>query len=63
MDSLRTWLQAERGRAAWLAGNLGITRGALSQWRWVPARHVLAVEALTGISRHVLNPAVFGEAA
>lgn len=26
-----------------------------------PARHVIAIEKLTGVSRHVLRPDVFGE--
>lgn len=29
----------------------------------IPAHHVIAVERLTGISRHELRPDVFGEAA
>lgn len=34
---------------------------AISQWDKVPARRVLEVEEITGISRHVLRPDVFGE--
>lgn len=30
--------------------------------RPIPARHVLAIEAATGVSRHVLRPDVFGRA-
>lgn len=40
-----------------LAGvGLVITRQAVSQWRIVPAEHAEAVEAATGIKRHVLRP-------
>lgn len=60
MEHLRAWLNAERGRRSELAAKLCITSGALSQWSQVPADRVMAVEALTGISRHVLRPDVFG---
>jgi hypothetical protein len=45
-----------------LAQQLGITTGAISQWRVVPANRVLAVEAATGISRQELRPDLFGPA-
>lgn len=38
----------------------GITSQAVSQWRQVPPERVLAVEGLTGISRHDLRPDIFG---
>lgn len=40
---------------------LGKSRGAVSQWKRVPAAEVLRVEQLTGISRYRLRPDVFGE--
>lgn len=43
-----------------LASKLGITKGAVSQWDRVPDVHVLAVEAESGVSRHLLRPDVFG---
>lgn len=43
-----------------LAQALGITHGAVSQWSRVPTDRVLDVERITGISRHVLRPDVFG---
>ncbi len=43
-----------------LAHALGLTKGAVSQWERVPPEHVLRVEGLTGVSRHVLRPDVFG---
>lgn len=62
MQHLLAWLNMERGRRSQLAGKLGITPGALSQWIRVPAEHVLEIESLTGISRHELRPDIFGPA-
>ena len=42
-----------------LARALGITHGAVNQWRRVPAERVVAVERITGIPREVLRPDVF----
>lgn len=42
-----------------LAEALGITKQALSQWKHVPIEHVLAIEALIEIPRHVLRPDVY----
>lgn len=38
----------------------GITSQAVSQWKRVPADRVLAVERLTGVSRHELRPDIYG---
>lgn len=38
----------------------GITPQAVWKWKRIPAEHVLAIEALTGISRSKLRPDVFG---
>lgn len=43
-----------------LARYLGISQAAISQWRRIPHLRVLEVEKLTGISRHVLRPDIFG---
>ena len=45
-----------------LSKRLGISKQAVSLWQWkgVPAERVLAVEGVTGISRHELRPDVFG---
>ncbi len=45
-----------------LSEALGLSRAAASQWDRVPAEHVLPVERLTGVSRHVLRPDIFGPA-
>lgn len=39
-----------------VATGLGITRGAVAQWRKVPAERVAEVSALTGIPKHELRP-------
>lgn len=51
-----------RGAKRELAEALGITSGAISQWTQVPPNRAIAVERLTGISRHDLCPDVFGPA-
>lgn len=60
MEHLITWLDEQRGRRGELAAALRITSGALSQWKQVPADRAVAVEGVTGISRHLLRPDVFG---
>lgn len=48
------------GGARAIAGALGITRQAVEQWATVPAKHVLAVEQLSGVSRYELRPDIYG---
>lgn len=46
-----------------LAAAIGVAQNVVSNWRKrgkVPAEHVLAIEAATGVSRHLLRPDVFG---
>jgi len=46
-----------------LAASIGVAQNVVSNWRKrgkVPAEHVLAIEAATGVSRHLLRPDVFG---
>jgi DNA-binding transcriptional regulator YdaS (Cro superfamily) len=46
-----------------LAASIGVAQNVVSNWRKrgkVPAEHVLAVEAASGVSRHALRPDVFG---
>lgn len=38
---------------------LGLSRGACSQWRRIPAERVLEVERLTGIPRETLRPDLY----
>lgn len=42
-----------------LADALHIKPQALSQWKRVPALRVLAVEQITGVSRHELRPDIY----
>jgi len=52
------------GGVSRLARQLGVTQGAVSGWKIyggrVPPARVLAVESLTGVSRYVLRPDIFG---
>jgi len=42
-----------------LARELGLTKQAIAQWIVAPAKHVMAIERLTGIHRENLRPDVF----
>jgi DNA-binding transcriptional regulator YdaS (Cro superfamily) len=46
---LHQWLDAEEGRAKWLAESLGVSKSAVSNWRLqgVPMLHMERIEALT----------------
>jgi DNA-binding transcriptional regulator YdaS (Cro superfamily) len=53
------------GGATRLASTLGVKVNVVTNWRGrrtVPAEHVLAIEAATGVSRYDLRPDVFGPA-
>jgi DNA-binding transcriptional regulator YdaS (Cro superfamily) len=46
-----------------VADQLGVSSQAISQWtRWqkVPPKRVLALEAISGVSRHDLRPDIYG---
>src|SRR5215468_4993888 len=44
-----------------LAKKIGISQPSVSNWSRVPAERVLAVEAVTGVSRAVLRPDLFAD--
>jgi TorA maturation chaperone TorD len=44
-----------------LAQALGLTWSSVSDWRSIPAEHVLEIEALTGVARTVLRPDLYPE--
>jgi TorA maturation chaperone TorD len=46
-----------------LAEKIGISQPSVSNWTRVPAERVRAVEAVTGVSRTVLRPDLFGQSA
>lgn len=50
---------AKAGGLAGLANPLGISIQAVSQWDEVPPLRVLAVEGVTGVSRHELRPDLY----
>ena len=37
-----------------------LTRQAVAKWEEIPPRHVLALERLSGVSRHDLRPDIYG---
>ena len=47
------------GGLAGLAGPLGITPQAVSQWDEVPPLRVLDVERISGVPRHALRPDLY----
>lgn len=54
-NPLRPW-----PRATLVAARaLGLTPSAVSQWKRVPVKHLLAVEAATGIPRELLRPDLY----
>lgn len=67
MNAIATAIEKLGAGQAGIARLLGVTPQAVNQWvsgtRPVPPRHVLVVEAATGVSRHLLRPDVFGPAA
>ena len=56
MDETRNLLRRERGMITKIAAGLGITHGAVSQWKVVPSDRVVEIERITGIPRHELRP-------
>jgi DNA-binding transcriptional regulator YdaS (Cro superfamily) len=62
MTKLSEWLSAERGRVKELAAKLGVTHGAISQWKKVPAERLGDVSRATGIPPEELRPDIFQEA-
>lgn len=48
------------GSASLLARHLGLSPSAVLQWDVVPPKRALKVEELTGVSRHLLRPDVYG---
>lgn len=44
-----------------LAQELGITRGAVSQWERVPAERLFEVSRITGLSPEQLRPDLFNK--
>jgi DNA-binding transcriptional regulator YdaS (Cro superfamily) len=61
MDALKTYLKSEWGNLSKLATALGVTPGAIAQWKRVPAERVPQVSRITGIPRESLRPDIFAE--
>ncbi len=43
-----------------VAERLGVSRQAMQQWTSVPVKRVLALEAMSGVSRYDLRPDIYG---
>jgi DNA-binding transcriptional regulator YdaS (Cro superfamily) len=56
MDKIIQRAVKKAGGITSLADKLGIKHQTIYSWKNVPADHVIAVERITGISRHVLRP-------
>lgn len=54
MDAVR-----ERMPLSWLARKIGVSRGAIAQWKEVPAERMGVVSRETGIPMEVLRPDIF----
>lgn len=59
MKKLLEWFDEKRGRKVRLARGLGLTPGAISQWKQVPADKAVDVSSITGIPVEELRPEVF----
>lgn len=57
MDAVR-----ERMPLSWLARRIGVTRGAIAQWKEVPAERMGEVSRATGIPMETLRPDIFDAA-
>ena len=55
--------EAGRGLRLKIAKELGITHGAVYQWRRVPAERVLKVAEITGIPKEKLRPDLYPQEA
>ena len=55
-------IKAAGGGAA-LARHLGLVRQAVYQWDRIPIEHVLPIERLTGLPRHVQRPDIYPDPA
>jgi len=51
---------AAAGSLADLAKKLDLTVQAVCQWKEVPPERCLQVESITGVSRHILRPDIYG---
>lgn len=52
-------IRAQRGLMAEITRHIGVSTGAVPQWKRVPAEHVETVAEITGIPPHELRPDVF----
>jgi len=58
-DPVLKLVRRERGTAARLARELGISRPAVWRWKRVPAEYVMPLETLLKIPRHRIRPDLY----
>jgi DNA-binding transcriptional regulator YdaS (Cro superfamily) len=58
-DPVLEMVRSKRGTAVRIAAACGIMPPAVWRWPHVPAKHVLAVEALLDIPRHQIRPDLY----
>lgn len=59
MDAVKNALQAKPPKErsiAWLARQLGLSRGALLHWEKIPDDYLEEITAITGVPARVLRP-------
>jgi DNA-binding transcriptional regulator YdaS (Cro superfamily) len=56
--ALRAAISAAGGKRK-LARLLGISHQAISQWRSIPAKHIIKIEEVTGVPRERLRPDLY----
>ncbi len=59
VEALKKKLRQENKSITWLADQLSITRGAISQWDRVPAERIGEISNITGLPHKVLRPDLF----
>ena len=60
MEHIRAFLRLKKLTLGWFAEQIGLSRNTVKKWAQVPPEHVLTVEALTGVSRYIQRPDIFG---
>lgn len=60
MNSITRIAVLKAGGPTKVAGKLELTKQAVVKWDKCPAKHVLALEAMSGVSRYLLRPDVYG---
>ena len=52
-------MRLQKGRLAKVARGLGLSKAAVSMWREIPDKYIVAIEGITGIPREQLRPSLY----